>query len=71
VGLRWIQLDRDGVGIHGSPEPENIGKTGSHGCFRLANWDAIWLAQWAREGLPVHIFKQSYQATWNWSEPIL
>jgi peptidoglycan hydrolase-like protein with peptidoglycan-binding domain len=59
VGLRWIGLDRPGVGIHGTPEPENIGKTGSHGCFRLTNWDAIRLASVVRVGTPVRIVDRS------------
>ncbi len=71
VGLRWIQLDRDGVGLHGSPEPENIGKTGSHGCFRLTNWDAIWLSQWLREGTPVHILKDAAATSWPNGEPAI
>ena len=28
-------------GIHGTPQPEEIGKTESHGCNRLTNWDAV------------------------------
>jgi lipoprotein-anchoring transpeptidase ErfK/SrfK len=40
VGVAWIGLDRPRYGIHGSPRPQDIGKTGSHGCFRLTNWDA-------------------------------
>lgn len=54
VGLCWIGLSKKGYGIHGTPEPENIGKTGSHGCFRLANWDAVRLSQMVRVGTPVH-----------------
>lgn len=53
VGLCWIGLSLDGYGMHGTPEPEMIGKTGSHGCFRLANWDAIRLGQMVRVGTPV------------------
>ena len=41
VGLAWIGLDRPGYGIHGTPAPEKVGRTESHGCFRLANWDAL------------------------------
>jgi lipoprotein-anchoring transpeptidase ErfK/SrfK len=59
VGLRWIGLDRPGVGLHGTPEPENIGKTGSHGCFRLTNWDAVWLASLVRVGTPVRVVDSS------------
>lgn len=53
VGLCWIGLGLPGVGIHGSPAPEMIGKTGSHGCFRLTNWDALRLASMIRVGTRV------------------
>lgn len=53
VGLCWIGLSLPGVGIHGSPAPEMIGKTGSHGCFRLTNWDALRLSAMVRIGTPV------------------
>jgi lipoprotein-anchoring transpeptidase ErfK/SrfK len=53
VGLCWIGLSLDGFGIHGTPEPELIGKTGSHGCFRLTNWDALRLGEMVRAGTPV------------------
>jgi lipoprotein-anchoring transpeptidase ErfK/SrfK len=55
VGLAWIGLDRPGYGIHGTPEPENVGRTESHGCFRLANWDALTLAGLVRLGMPVNV----------------
>jgi len=53
VGVAWIGLDRTGYGIHGTPTPEHVGRTESHGCFRLANWDARTLLALARVGLPV------------------
>ena len=53
VGLAWVGLDRTGYGIHGTPEPEKVGRTESHGCFRLANWDAQALLQLVSVGLPV------------------
>jgi lipoprotein-anchoring transpeptidase ErfK/SrfK len=53
VGLCWIGLSLDGYGIHGTPDPELIGKTGSHGCFRLTNWDALRLGEMVRAGTPV------------------
>lgn len=53
VGLCWIGLGLPGYGIHGTPNPELIGKTGSHGCLRLSNWDATRLARWVRIGTPV------------------
>ncbi len=53
VGVAWIGLDRPGYGIHGTPLPELVGRTESHGCFRLANWDARTLLDLAWVGLPV------------------
>jgi len=53
VGRVWIGLDLAGYGIHGTPDPEKVGRTESHGCFRLANWDALTLLDLVRVGLPV------------------
>ena len=55
VGVAWIGLDKTGYGIHGSPNPEQIGRTESHGCFRLANWDAEYLLKLAWVGMPVEV----------------
>jgi lipoprotein-anchoring transpeptidase ErfK/SrfK len=40
VGVLWMGLNKPGIGIHGTNNPETIGRAGSHGCIRLANWDA-------------------------------
>ena len=53
VGTAWIGLNRPGYGIHGTPRPEDVGRTESHGCFRLANWNAEYLAQLVDVGTPV------------------
>ncbi|QKK33726.1 murein L,D-transpeptidase (plasmid) [Rhizobium indicum] len=45
VGTVWIDLSEPTFGIHGTPEPSRIDKTGSHGCVRLTNWDAEELAK--------------------------
>jgi lipoprotein-anchoring transpeptidase ErfK/SrfK len=45
VGVVWIDLTKPHYGIHGTPNPETIGRTESHGCVRLTNWDAARLAQ--------------------------
>ena len=55
VGVAWIGLDRPGYGIHGTPAPEQVGRTESHGCFRLANWNAEYLRQIVWVGMPVSI----------------
>ena len=44
VGSVWIDLAKPTYGIHGTPDPDLIDKSGSHGCVRLANWDAEALA---------------------------
>jgi lipoprotein-anchoring transpeptidase ErfK/SrfK len=55
VGVAWIGLDRPGYGMHGTPVPEQVGRTESHGCFRLANWDAEYLVKLAWVGMPVYV----------------
>jgi lipoprotein-anchoring transpeptidase ErfK/SrfK len=44
VGPVWIDLSKPHYGIHGTPEPGHVGKTESHGCIRLTNWDALTVA---------------------------
>ncbi|MEP6565218.1 MAG: L,D-transpeptidase [Mesorhizobium sp.] len=53
VGSVWIALDKPTYGIHGTPEPSKIGKTESHGCVRLTNWDARELAKIVSPGVTV------------------
>lgn len=55
VGTAWIGLDLPGYGIHGTPAPEDISSTQSHGCFRLTNWDATRLLRSIRTGTPVSV----------------
>jgi lipoprotein-anchoring transpeptidase ErfK/SrfK len=55
VGTAWIGLNLSGYGIHGTPRPEDVGRTESHGCFRLANWNAEYLLQLVTVGTPVRI----------------
>ncbi len=52
VGPVWIDLSKPHYGIHGTPVPSTIGKTTSHGCIRLTNWDAIELAKMVSPGTP-------------------
>lgn len=53
VGIVWIALTKEHVGIHGTPRPDLIGLDSSHGCVRLANWDAAKLASGVRTGVKV------------------
>ena len=53
VGAVWIDLTRDTYGIHGAPQPEQVGKAASHGCVRLTNWDAVQLSKSVQKGARV------------------
>ena len=55
VGVVWIDLALEHYGIHGTPEPAAVGKTQSHGCIRLTNWDAAELADLVGVGTPVEL----------------
>ena len=67
VGVLWLSIGRargstqpplSGYGIHGTPKPEEIGKTESHGCFRLANWNVERLGDMITIGTPVIVEAQ-------------
>lgn len=53
VGVVWIDLSKPHYGIHGTSEPSTIGRSESHGCVRLANWDAAELAGMVKPGVKV------------------
>ena len=50
VGVAWIDLSKPHYGIHGTPEPSQIGHVQSHGCVRMTNWDVRRVMEWARPG---------------------
>jgi lipoprotein-anchoring transpeptidase ErfK/SrfK len=52
VGSVWIDLSKPHYGIHGTPVPSTIGKSSSHGCIRLTNWDAVELGKMVTPGMP-------------------
>jgi lipoprotein-anchoring transpeptidase ErfK/SrfK len=53
VGVVWIALSKPHFGIHGTSDPESIGYASSHGCVRLANWDANDVAHRVKPGVQV------------------
>jgi lipoprotein-anchoring transpeptidase ErfK/SrfK len=55
VGIVWIGIDKEHFGFHGTPEPSQIGRTESHGCVRMTNWDAEKLAALINVGTPVRL----------------
>jgi lipoprotein-anchoring transpeptidase ErfK/SrfK len=56
VGIVWIGLNKKGIGIHGTESPDTIGRSASHGCIRLANWDAARVVHQVTVGMKVEIF---------------
>lgn len=55
VGVMWIGLNRPGIGIHGTNNPQTIGRSASHGCMRTANWDVVRLSKIITKGMTVII----------------
>ncbi len=56
VGVLWMGLNKPGIGIHGTNNPETIGRAGSHGCIRMANWDAARVKDLVTVGNKVTIY---------------
>ncbi len=54
VGSVFIALTKPTYGLHGTPDPDKIDKTASHGCVRMTNWDATELAHMVKRGIVVH-----------------
>jgi lipoprotein-anchoring transpeptidase ErfK/SrfK len=59
LGLMWIALSKPSYGIHGTPEPSEVGKAPSHGCVRLTNWDVQRLSEMLTRGVPVNFIEKS------------
>ncbi len=57
VGVAWLDLTKEHYGIHGTPEPQTIGRAESHGCIRMTNWDVLRLSRILKPG-----FKAVFQA---------
>ena len=57
VGVAWIDISKPHYGIHGTPNPQTIGRAESHGCIRLTNWDVARLTLMVKSGVPL-IFQE-------------
>lgn len=55
LGTRWLGLNYDAYGIHGTNRPESIGRMVSNGCIRLHNHHVETLFDLTPFGTPVHI----------------
>ncbi|HET7709539.1 MAG TPA: L,D-transpeptidase family protein [Sphingomicrobium sp.] len=50
VGVAWLDLTKEHYGIHGTNEPQTIGRAESSGCIRMTNWDVMRLARMMKPG---------------------
>jgi len=55
VGVLWMGLTKPHYGIHGTPEPSQIGRSETQGCVHLTNWDVLKLSAIASVGLVVDV----------------
>jgi lipoprotein-anchoring transpeptidase ErfK/SrfK len=55
VGIVWMAINKQSVGMHGTPNPDQIGRNESHGCIRMSNWDAFLLSELVQKGTLVDV----------------
>ncbi|WP_378951170.1 L,D-transpeptidase family protein [Pelosinus sp. sgz500959] len=55
LGTRWLGLNYDSYGIHGTNQPWLIGTLVSHGCIRMHNSNVEELFSLVKVGTPVYI----------------
>ena len=56
LGTRWMGLDRQDIGLHGTPDSSSLGGYASHGCVRMFIPSAEKLYSLVDVGTPVVIF---------------
>ena len=55
VGVMWLALNKEHLGIHGTAEPSQMSRAESSGCVRLTNWDVVRLSTVADKGISVEV----------------
>lgn len=55
VGVVWMGLSKPHYGIHGTPQPALVGRSETHGCIHLTNWDVMKLAALTAPGVAVNV----------------
>ncbi len=55
VGSIWLGLTKPHWGIHGTPNPSNVGHSETNGCIHMTNWDAERLSSLAKAGFKVNV----------------
>ena len=55
VGVMWLGLSKPHYGIHGTPQPQLVGRQETNGCVHLTNWDVVKLAALVSPGVSVKV----------------
>ena len=55
LGTRWMGISEKSYGIHGTTQPETVGKQSTEGCVRMLNKDVEELYKLVNIGMPVKI----------------
>ena len=55
VGSIWLGLTKPHWGIHGTPNPSNVGHSETNGCVHMTNWDAERLSTLVKAGFKVNV----------------
>ena len=55
LGTRWLGLDKEGYGIHGTTDPQSLGKQATAGCVRMLNAEVEQLYSIVPKGTEVTI----------------
>ena len=63
VGTRWMGLSIKGYGIHGTNQPNSIGKAASHGCIRMGKKDLEEMYEMVSVGDRVELVGQRNEET--------
>jgi lipoprotein-anchoring transpeptidase ErfK/SrfK len=55
VGVMWLALSQEHLGIHGTSEPSQMSRAESSGCVRLTNWDVVRVSTVVSKGTKVEV----------------
>jgi lipoprotein-anchoring transpeptidase ErfK/SrfK len=55
IGVMWMGLSKPHYGIHGTPQPQLVGRSETNGCVHLTNWDVLKLSALASPGVTVRV----------------
>ncbi len=59
LGTRWMGFDLEGYGLHGTADPESIGKYETLGCIRMFNEDVEEIFGLLPVGTPISVIESS------------